>query len=87
MVSELVTNAVVHARSEVTLVLHIKARGTVRIEVSDNDTRPPRIDPPDDASLGGRGLHLIAAMAAEHGWFLTDRGKTVWAELTVRRSR
>ena len=42
---------------------------------------PPRRPEPRDASLlseGGRGLHIVDALASEWGAAPTGRGKSVW---------
>ena len=61
---------------------------TFRIEVTDTRAeRQPLSTPPalDSTSEGGRGLHLVAALADD--WGIAPRpaapGKTVWAELRV----
>lgn len=87
VVSELVTNAVRHARSapgrEIALRVTRTETHLVRVEVSDaGDTLPHlRTAGPDDESH--RGLVLVAALAVRHG--VTPRphgiGKTVWAEI------
>ncbi|MEO3766213.1 ATP-binding protein [Streptomyces sp. B8F3] len=79
VVSELVTNAVVHARVPGREVgtRFVRLDCGVRIEVHDaSDTRPvPRA--PDDN--GGFGLHLVEQFADR--WGVAERaiGKTVWA--------
>jgi two-component sensor histidine kinase len=88
VVSELVTNAVVHARSEVVLELSATAcegeePRTIRIEVTDCDSRLPRWDSVDADALGGRGLHLVSALCDGYGFDVTDFGKTVWAQFEV----
>jgi anti-sigma regulatory factor (Ser/Thr protein kinase) len=79
VVSELLTNAVVHARSEATIVASFDD-GRLRVEVHDGDLTPPRLSDQPDAS-GGWGLRLVAALADRWGWILTSSGKRVWAEL------
>ena len=80
LTSELVTNAVIHGRSPVTVttVLH---DGLLRVEVSDDNSRHPEMRLTDDRALDGRGLHIVALLAAR--WGVTDQplGKTVWFEL------
>jgi anti-sigma regulatory factor (Ser/Thr protein kinase) len=88
VVSELVTNAVVHGRSEVTLQLSASPVAdtdlrSLRIEVADADSRLPRWDCLDADALGGRGLHLVAALSDGYGYDVTDLGKTVWAQLEL----
>ena len=87
VVSELVTNALVHGRSDVLLRL-LKTDDRLRIEVFDDNTRLPAMVPPDPHSLSGRGLFLIAALVSTWGTERTPDGKVVWAEfdLTDRRS-
>ncbi len=87
VVSELVTNAVRHARpvgaSPVRLVLACDD-DVLRVEVHDADParapRPRRPDP-DDLAEGGRGLALIQALAARWGCRPGPTGKAVWCEL------
>jgi anti-sigma regulatory factor (Ser/Thr protein kinase) len=81
-VTELVSNAVVHAQSDVSV--HLTAvRGAVRIGVRDNSsaTPAPRHATTDEAS--GRGLALVAALADRWGTELHASGKTVWVEFVA----
>ena len=81
VVSELVANAVEHARSEVVVRISRRAEG-VRIEVHDGDTRMPRPAQHDGVlHLRGRGLLLIQAMCPSWGAMPTATGKVVWANL------
>ena len=80
VVSELVSNAVSHARSAPTLRLTYGAE-TLRIEVADDGTGTPEPRPPSMTREGGRGLYLITAMAAVWGTAENETGKVVWAEL------
>jgi hypothetical protein len=81
LVTELATNAVVHARSGFTVA--VSARGAaVRIAV--RDTSPlPGADPHAPLTAAPtRGLGIVAAVAGQWGTeLLGDEGKTVWAEL------
>jgi anti-sigma regulatory factor (Ser/Thr protein kinase) len=55
------------------------------IEVRDSAPHsPPQPAVGRDPSLGGLGLYLIAEMANDHGWHLTDGQKSVWALLPRR---
>jgi hypothetical protein len=55
------------------------------VEVRDSAAQsPPRPAVGRDPSQGGLGLYLIAEMADEHGWHLTDGQKSVWALLPRR---
>jgi anti-sigma regulatory factor (Ser/Thr protein kinase) len=78
-VSELTSNAVVHARSAPTIVASF-ADARLRIEVHDQDRSPPRIRG-KAAGDGGWGLRLVAAVADGWGWTPTSTGKHVWAEI------
>ncbi len=81
LVSELVTNAVIHARStaDVAVVLH---RDSIRVEVGDtSDVMPkPRTAAANEPS--GRGLELVAKLATAWGVEQRDDGgKVVWFEV------
>ena len=80
LTSELVTNAVLHACSpaEVTVVRRPRL---VRIEVADADPTTPRKRAPDDR--GGRGLHMVEAVADRWGVEPLAAGKVVWFEVDV----
>jgi anti-sigma regulatory factor (Ser/Thr protein kinase) len=81
VVTELVANAVDHARTPSTLTLGLDERGLC---VAVRDTRPgpvPRPGPVDPAAPRGRGLQMIAALACSWGVTTHIDGKTVWAVL------
>jgi DNA-binding NarL/FixJ family response regulator len=81
VVSELVTNAVTHTQSAPELRLSLNG-STVRVEVRDDGTGTPEPQPPTEDGEHGRGMHLVAALAAAWGMELPqDDGKVVWAEL------
>jgi PAS domain S-box-containing protein len=80
VISELVTNAVLHTGSAP--VLRMRASdGAVYVELSDDDSRPPRMRDPGDDDAGGRGLHLIEALSHRWGVRTTRTGKVVWCEI------
>lgn len=82
LASELVTNAVLHARTEIDL-RYVVERTSVRIEVEDGNTRHPiAVATPADAT-SGRGLGLVHALAKKWGVDGTDDGKIVWFELPI----
>lgn len=86
VVSELATNAVIHACSAFSVGVRSSHRAA-RLSVRDASRRRPVI--PDRASetgRGGRGLRLVAALAADWGVEAATTGKTVWAELEPRAS-
>lgn len=77
VVSELVTNAVLHAGGgELALELHDHA---LRVEVSDRSTVHPVMRTPD--AEGHRGLPIVAALCPHWGTIARDTGKTVWCEV------
>jgi serine phosphatase RsbU (regulator of sigma subunit)/anti-sigma regulatory factor (Ser/Thr protein kinase) len=96
LVSELVTNAVVHAGTTVELVCRLDARDSppgVVVEVSDH--HPARVlrdeeagredapDAPDDSREGGRGLQLVAALSDAWGISYRRDRKTVWCRFDL----
>jgi anti-sigma regulatory factor (Ser/Thr protein kinase) len=83
-VSELVTNAVLHAVPPITVSLR-GTRSHPRIEVHDGSDRPPEIqgrmtDEDFLLSTFGRGLGIVAWYSAAWGADLSGEGKTVWFE-------
>ncbi|MFB7931590.1 ATP-binding protein [Streptomyces sp. NPDC056039] len=82
IVSELVSNAVQHARSRSIRVTVTRPETVrVRIGVVDKSKRLPEVREPRQGDESGRGLALVGALAKDWG---TDRlpwGKRVWAEL------
>lgn len=86
VVSELVTNAVVHAGSRCVLRLRLMP-GAVRVEVTDAGDGSPQPLPADGERIGGRGLLIVAAVSRAWGIDPAEpagaSGKTVWAELTI----
>lgn len=78
--SELVTNAVLHARTAVVLRLMLRGE-TVRIEVFDENPRLPVVSPSPPEATSGRGLSLVVAVATAWGMEHRNDGKVVWAEV------
>ena len=84
LANELVTNAVVHARTD--LRLRLELRGDhLHIAVGDGSPRLLRLATvPDPEAQGGRGLWLVDQLA--RSWGVNrhpDGGKVVWCTLTV----
>ncbi|MFC8719735.1 SpoIIE family protein phosphatase [Kitasatospora sp. NPDC057198] len=86
LTGELLANAVLHAGSPLQLRLFRGALLTV--EVSDADSREPRLRPVGEHDEGGRGMLLINELAHRWGSRATRDGKAVWfeMELPVRSS-
>lgn len=83
VVTELVTNAVLHATAPIVVRVHRTDAGA-RIEVEDGGRDLPIAPPLNPHSMTGRGLALVAATTA--GWGVESAGggrKTVWAEVTT----
>jgi len=82
LVSELVTNAVRHARGTHAIALELQAdRSWLRIEVQDGDPRWPQPRTPAGFDESGFGFVLVDALAGKWGVRETAAGKAVWAEL------
>ncbi|WP_078858461.1 ATP-binding protein [Streptomyces sp. NRRL F-2799] len=85
VVSELVANAVRHARREsIRVVVERTAPSTVRVAVADFSRTVPTLCPPKDDEENGRGLHLVTALASNWGTDVRRWGKVVWADLEER---
>ncbi len=85
--SELVTNAVVHARTEIDLTLRLLPP-LLHIAVRDTGPGEARIaDIVDESSPTGRGLLLVDALSTAWGSFIPNIGKVVWATVRVRPVR
>ncbi|MFD9126894.1 SpoIIE family protein phosphatase [Kitasatospora sp. NPDC059571] len=81
LTSELITNALVHAGAPVRLRLFRNQLLTV--EVSDRDSREPRLRRAHAEDEGGRGMHLVNELAHRWGVRNTGDGKVVWFELEL----
>lgn len=80
LVSELVTNAVRHAGTDLLVELSFLDEA-VLLAVSDGSTRPAYPKNPALLAEGGRGLALVDALATRWGVTANPYGKRVWAEL------
>jgi anti-sigma regulatory factor (Ser/Thr protein kinase) len=76
LTSEVVTNAVLHARTAMQLTIRRVVEG-VRVDVSDGSLRRPTRRLQTAEATHGRGLDLLDRLAAD--WQVTDdaRGKTL----------
>jgi signal transduction histidine kinase len=84
LVSELVTNAVVYARSRVTVV--VESRGELlRVGVHDSSPELPVRVEADPTAESGRGLNIVDRLALRWGVDVEGRspGKTVWFEIPL----
>lgn len=85
VVSELVTNAVMHGAGDIELRLDL-ADGALSVCVCDGGRAEPQRRGPGTTAEGGRGLALVAMLTQDWG-FRPDGtgGKEVWARFAVRR--
>jgi hypothetical protein len=82
LVSELVTNAVLHAGTPLDVVLRLGA-DRLRVEVRDGSPRLPERKHYATTASTGRGLLLVEALAAAWGVEEAGGGKVVWFELVA----
>ena len=80
LVSELVTNGVRHAGTDVVVELALLESG-VYLAVSDESPLPLRPRYPALHDEGGRGLALVEALSTRWGVIQSESGQQVWAEL------
>jgi anti-sigma regulatory factor (Ser/Thr protein kinase) len=80
LVSELVTNAAVHARGMVRLTVHADAHW-VRIEVEDEGRGRPLLRPATQDDVDGLGLEIVDALATDWGTERRAAHKVVWFEI------
>jgi PAS domain S-box-containing protein len=89
LVSELVTNAILHARTEIEVAVAATRHG-LYVGVTDRHPQLPSRRGYDRAATTGRGLGMVDAIATRSGTEPhDDGGKTVWFELgseTVRHA-
>jgi anti-sigma regulatory factor (Ser/Thr protein kinase) len=83
---ELVTNAVLHAGTPLTLSLELH-RDLVRVSVKDGAAELPALRNSQPEALTGRGLRLVAETSRVWGVDPAGLGKTVWAEIGLSSDR
>lgn len=82
LVSEVVTNALLHARSDASLSVSVHA-GAVRVEVRDTSVVPVQRRSRSTEAATGRGLLLLDALSERWGTENRHDGKVVWFELAL----
>ncbi|HVW32682.1 MAG TPA: ATP-binding protein [Acidimicrobiia bacterium] len=82
LASELTTNAVLHARSDIGVTIKV-LDGCLRVEVADENPRLPTATFVSGDALSGRGLNLVQSAAGSWGIESRDSGKVVWFELDI----
>jgi anti-sigma regulatory factor (Ser/Thr protein kinase) len=80
LLSELVTNAALHAGTEILVRVCLTSTG-LRLEVADRSDRRPVIRHYSAQATTGRGLGMVDSLAERWGVVPEATGKTVWAEL------
>jgi anti-sigma regulatory factor (Ser/Thr protein kinase) len=81
VVSELATNAVIHAHSDFVVVVQ-RAAGSLGIAVADDSADDPTPREPSPERVGGRGMRIVQALARRWGVEpIPGDGKIVWATL------
>ena len=80
---ELASNGLRHSGEPVIVTVSACSGGWL-IDISDARPDSPPVPAVDrDPAFGGLGLHLIARLAAAHGWAAAGTRKHVWACLTL----
>jgi anti-sigma regulatory factor (Ser/Thr protein kinase) len=82
LAGELLTNAVLHGEPPVQLRL-VARRSSLRVEVADTSQVAPLRARSSADTMTGRGLALVAAIAARWGTDVNRNGKVVWAEVDL----
>jgi PAS domain S-box-containing protein len=81
LTSELVTNGIVHAHTDLQIVVEATS-AWVRVEVIDGNPQLPSRREYDDSAITGRGLEMVELLADDFGVEpLADEGKRVWFRL------
>jgi anti-sigma regulatory factor (Ser/Thr protein kinase) len=86
LVSELATNAVIHARTPYTIAVS-RDGDTVRVGVHDFSAVIPRRRAYGLDATTGRGLRLVATLASNWGIDAETPGKVVWFEVPCEGSQ
>jgi anti-sigma regulatory factor (Ser/Thr protein kinase) len=86
MVSELATNALVHASSGFDVDVD-RTEAAVRISVTDQGSGRPERQSPNSSEPHGRGLQIVEALSDDWGTSSSaETGKTVWFQISLRRA-
>lgn len=80
LVSELATNAVIHAGTPFDVDLDFDG-SELSIRVTDSSPKSPMTKSHSEQATTGRGLRLVGTMATEWGVELRPDGKTVWCKV------
>lgn len=80
VVSELVTNAVMHAGTDITVRVLVHG-DDARIEIGDGSQEMPGLRIPNAGARTGRGLLLVEHFTRRWGVERTSSGKIVWFDV------
>ena len=80
LVSEVVTNAILHSGSGAELRLSLSGHA-VRAEVRDRSRVPPAVMQYSDNATTGRGMLIVESLATAWGTEVDGKGKVVWFSL------
>ena len=84
LTSELVANAVMHARTDLTVTVERDERRQVfKVSVADGVRTPPRRRRFSPWATTGRGVAIVEAAATDFGTDQSEDGKIVWFELPL----
>jgi two-component sensor histidine kinase len=82
LVTELVSNAVLHARTDLRLEIEIE-HDRVRLRVEDRSVGAPTVRHYETDDATGRGLALVEMLATSWGVDRVAGGKAVWCEIAL----
>jgi anti-sigma regulatory factor (Ser/Thr protein kinase) len=82
LTSEVVTNAALHTGADFEVEITTLDGGDVRVWVTDlSPEQLPQVRPAPVDATGGRGLHVVDALASAWGVDYQPHGKIVWFEV------
>ena len=83
VLSELVTNAVIHAATDVHVSIELHDDTGIHLEVGDDGRRCRGWSAPNRSHIGGAGMRIVDQLVAPWGVRRVGDGKIVWADLAV----
>ena len=82
LVTEAVTNAVIHGRRGGEVVVELEAfDGVIQVSVIDGSNAEPVLRAAPPGATGGQGVMLIDHLSSRWGVVQNPKGKTVWFEV------
>lgn len=81
LVSEIASNALIHAQTGFTISVDDDPGDTVRVEVVDHAPGTPRLKEHEPEAVSGRGLFIVDHLADRWGVEERGDGKAVWFEV------